>query len=603
LVGAVAGLAAIAFQILGYVVWYFSLDVLAGYRPYHVGGEQPLWSASTTPLRPWLLLVLPAAGGLLSGLLVYWLAPEASGHGTDAAIDAYHRKQGAIRPLVAPVKLVASAITIGTGGSGGREGPIAQIGAGFGSLIGNLLRLTVKERRVLMIAGMGAGVGAIFRAPLAGALFASEVLYRNPEFESEVIVPAGMASAIAYAVFAFAVGFQPLFDPPDCTFSNPMELFSYLLLALMVAGLASVYTRTFYLVHDRFARLKLHPAAKPAIGGILTGVVGVALYGLYRNSELGIESLSVFSYGYGILQKFFVDQAFRNTEVYALALLLIAIALGKIVTTALTIGSGGSGGVFGPSMVIGGCAGGALGLVLHQWFPQIVEQPAAYMLVGMAGFFSAAGKVPFSTILMVSEMTGNYALLPPALWVCVIAYLVSDSQSLFRSQVSSHWGSPAHRGEYVRAVLANVTVDRLLNPAQPPLTIRLNAPLSSVVHDLDGSHSMVLPVVDEHGAYLGMVSLEEVHLAAHSPAMAPMIVAADLMRDDVVPLYPGDTLYRAMELFGRCDVRALPIVVHEKGIERVIGVVRRSDLQAEYLKHVHGTDRTSPAPSNDALES
>ena len=589
LVGLIAGLGAIVFYYLGSLVWHFSLAELAGYRPDHPAGEHPVFKPSSDPLlRPWVLFSLPAIGGVVSGWLVYRFAPEAAGHGTDAAIEAYHRKQGQIRARVPIVKLLASAITIGTGGSGGREGPIAQIGAGFGSALGRWLKLGPKERRILMVAGVGAGVGAIFRAPIAGAIFAAEVLYSDPDFEAEVIVPSGMASAVAFSIFAAGVhdGFKPLFSPPDLRFSNPLELAPYLVLALAMALFAALYTRFFYFVHDRFERWQVHPVLKPAVGGLLTGLVGLGMWSLFRGSESETDALSVLSFGYGILQNFF-DQ---DSAVPMTASLLGAVAVGKVLTTSFTIGSGGSGGVFGPSIIIGGCAGGAIGLLFHDWFPDLVREPSAYMLVGMAGFFAAAAKTPFSTLLMVSEMTGSYHLLPPALWVCLIAYVLGSDQSLFRAQVSSHMRSPAHRGEYVRTVLANVTVDRFLKPGRPPLCIRLQAPLSSVIHDLDGSHAMVLPVVGEDDSYLGMVCLEEVHLASHSPATAPMLVAADLMREDVVPLYPGDTLYRAMELFTRNDLQALPIVKSEQGHEKVIGIVRRSDIQTEYLKHVHGAE-------------
>ncbi len=203
-VGIIAGIGAIVFFWACQIAFHFSLESIAGYHPRSPGGEPSLFPESAAELRPWLLLIVPTVGGILSGLLVYTLAPEAEGHGTDAAIDAYHRRQGVIRPRVPLIKIIASALTLGTGGSGGREGPIAQIGAGFGSFLGGLLRLRPTERRILMAAGMGAGVAAIFRAPLAGALFAAEVLYRSPDFESEVIMPAGLASVMAYCTFGLA---------------------------------------------------------------------------------------------------------------------------------------------------------------------------------------------------------------------------------------------------------------------------------------------------------------------------------------------------------------------------------------------------------------
>src|SRR5262249_31760442 len=205
-VGVIAGIGAIAFFAACQVVAHYALDWVVGYHPHAPGGEPPLLPETAQTFRPWLLLLVPTVGGLLSGWLVYTLAPEAEGHGTDAAIAAYHYHQGNIRPRVPLVKIFASALTLGTGGSGGREGPIAQIGAGFGSFLARLLRLRPVERRILMAAGMGAGVAAIFRAPLAGALFAAEVLYSSPDFESEVIMPAALASITAYCTFGLVFG-------------------------------------------------------------------------------------------------------------------------------------------------------------------------------------------------------------------------------------------------------------------------------------------------------------------------------------------------------------------------------------------------------------
>ncbi len=250
LVGIVAGLGAIVFYVSTRVVERYALGVVAGYYPEpHPGGEPAMsWLPVTThPFYPWLLLLIPTVGGLLSGVLVYTLAPEAEGHGTDSAIAAYHYHQGQIRPRVPLVKIVASALTLGSGGSGGREGPIAQIGAGFGSLLANLLHLRPADRRVLMAAGMGAGIGAIFRAPLAGTIFAAEVMYSSPEFESEVIIPAGIASVIAYCVYGAYSGWEPLFNiPKELSFNDPLRLAPYLLLAVFMALLAMLYTHSFY---------------------------------------------------------------------------------------------------------------------------------------------------------------------------------------------------------------------------------------------------------------------------------------------------------------------------------------------------------------------
>jgi len=236
LIGLLAGCGAVVFHWLcGLGVHYF-MDLMAGYRPPGPAGEHHLLPPTATPFSRWILLILPAAGGLVSGWLVYTFAPEAEGHGTDAAIDAYHRKGGFIRGRVPIVKTIASSITLTTGGSGGREGPIAQIGAGFGSFLASCFKLSDRDRRIMMAAGVGAGVGSIFRAPLAGALFAAEVLYRDPEIEAEVVIPAGITSVVAYCVFCLVFGWGSLLDSPDYIFRQPLEMGRYLVLAVVSRG-------------------------------------------------------------------------------------------------------------------------------------------------------------------------------------------------------------------------------------------------------------------------------------------------------------------------------------------------------------------------------
>jgi len=587
-VGVIAGIGAIVFFAACQVVFHFTLDFIAGYHPSAPGGEPPLFDDTKDALRPLLLLIVPVVGGIISGFIVFSLAPEAEGHGTDAAIAAYHHHQGQIRPRVPLVKIVASALTIGTGGSGGREGPIAQIGAGFGSFLGKLLRLRPAERRILMAAGMGAGVAAIFRAPLAGALFAAEVLYRSPDFESEVIIPAGLASVMAYCTFGVAFGFAPLFSlSPEILklliFNDPLQLVSYTVLALFLVVLAMLYTRSFYGLTYLFHRLSVRPHFKPAIGAFLTGVIGVALYYLLGREQ---KVLAVLSFGYGALQDAMIVEPGSEGSLF-LALVLFAIAVGKILTTGLTIGSGGSGGVFGPSMVIGGCAGGALGIVLHWLWPVLVPHPASFVIVGMAGFFAAAAKTPFSTLVIVSEMTGNYNLLLPTLWVCALAFLLSDEQSIYSSQVESRSRSPAHQGDYVREVLAGLKIEQFLTPDQQVSVLHPEDHLEIVIERLGSTPYTSLPVVDDTGRFLGMVSLEQVHFASRFPNLQQIVLAADLMRADVVPLRPGDQLDYALELFVENNLLELP-VVDEAAERRVIGMVKRSDVSGTYLRHVHG---------------
>ncbi len=600
LVGIVAGLGGIAFYVATLVAEHYALGVGAGYHPQPRPGGEPSFAwlvAAEHPFYPWLLLVIPTLGGLISGILVFRLAPEAEGHGTDAVIAAYHHRQGQIRPRVPLVKIVASAVTLGTGGSGGREGPIAQIGAGFGSLLANLFRLRSADRRVLMAAGMGAGIAAVFRAPLAGTIFAAEVLYRSPEFEPEVIIPAGIASVISYCVFGACTGWEPLFHIPPLAFSGPLELGPYLLLALFMALLALIYTRSFYGCRRAFGHLPIRRDLRPAIGAFLTGLAGLSLYFLFGRQE---KVLAVLAFGYSAIQ----GAMTRDTEISAV--LLLTIALGKILTTSLTIGSGGSGGVFGPSMVIGGCGGGALGVMLHNLWPALVPHPASFVIVGMAGFFAAAAKTPFSTLIIVSEMTGGYSLLLPSLWVCTLAFILSDEQSIYSSQVESRSRSPAHQGSYVREVLAGVRVGEFLSPQRISDVLHPGDSLDVVLERLETTPYEVLPVVDAQDRLLGVVSLDEVHLASGEPALKPLVLVEDLMRVDVRPLTPDSTLDRALELFVENDLSALPVVRDVKG-RQILGMVRRQEVASAYLRRVHGpasgdreTDGGTPTPEDAA---
>ena len=443
LVGLVAGLGAVAFQYLSHAVVRFGLEAVAGFEHGRPAGEAALFAAGQ-PLvghfSPLLLLAIMALGGLVSGFLVYRIAPEAEGHGTDAAIRAYHHNNGVIRARVPLVKLFASAITLGTGGSGGREGPIAQIGAGFGSFLATRLRLSDYERRLLLAAGMGAGVAAIFRAPLAGAIFAAEVLYRDADFEAEAMIPSFIASTTAYCVYGLFMqnllgipGFRHMFDIiPGLRFNSPALLGPLGVMALVVAAASVLYVRTFYGIHNFFKRLKVPPSFRPAIGALAAGAFAVLLYYGVRffGDNASRASLNVLSYGYGVLQDVFdphksgiiPEEGLAPAAAMAAAAVLLLIGLGKILTTSLTIGSGGSGGVFGPSMVIGGTLGGASGLVFHALAPALVTPPqvVVFAILGMAGFFSAAAKTPISTIIIVSELTGGYELLVPAMWVSAL---------------------------------------------------------------------------------------------------------------------------------------------------------------------------------------
>lgn len=441
-VGIVAGCGAIAFHYCSQAVAHYALAEMAGYVAPEPAGEHARFPAPTgVAFSPWWILAVMVGGGLVSGIIVFTFAPEAEGHGTDAVIDAYHFNEGRMRARIPLVKLVASAITIGTGGSAGREGPIAQIGAGFGSILGGWLKLTPQEHRVLLAAGMGAGIGSIFRAPLAGAIFAAEILYRDADVESEVLVPASISSIIAFLVFSYSLPiesrFVPLFGAGlDFRLASVWELVPLAVLAFVLVIVGIGYIRCFYGTMEIFKRLPGPPHVRPALGALLGG--GLALVTFYVMGK-NLQSLAVLSSGYGALQYAITDSETLGVK------LLLAISVVKILTTSLTIGSGGSGGVFGPSIVIGGCLSAAFGMALHERWPGFVRQPELYGIVGMAGFFAGVAHAPISTIVMVSEITGDYDLLLPTMWVSMLCFLLNRHSTLYIKQVPTRMDSPAHR--------------------------------------------------------------------------------------------------------------------------------------------------------------
>jgi CIC family chloride channel protein len=429
--GAVVAVGAIAFLAACEVVARFALAQCAGYQPGGPAGETVLVPPAVgRSLRVWLLVPIAMLGGLVSGWVTRRFVPEAAGTGSDAAIRAYYDVcSGPVHIRVSVVKILATALTIGTGGSGGREGPMIQVGGSMGSWLAGWFGFGPASRRVLLAAGMGAAVAAAFRSPLGGTLFAAEVLNRSEEIESDVLIPAGTAAVTAHVTAGAILGWGPVLPASYAPFATPLHLAAFALLALVLVVLARLYVLLHHRTSGWFARLAVPEAVKPALGAGLAAIIGVSLYFAAGRDE---HALAVLGFGLGTLQQILIQPDNFSAG------LLIALALGKLVTTPLTVYSGGSGGVFGPALIIGGCGGGALGLLLQPLGPQWVPPPTAFLLVGMAGFFAAAAKTPFSTLLIVCELTGGFGLIAPALGVCVGCFLLSGRDSLFDSQ-------PEHR--------------------------------------------------------------------------------------------------------------------------------------------------------------
>lgn len=562
MVGTAAGIGAIIFFTLLQACSFFFMDFLVGLRVEETAGEPALFGHSSTELRRWLIIFMPALGGLLSGLIVFKFAPEAKGHGTDAAIDAIHNKNGSIKWQVPIVKTIASAFTIGSGGSGGREGPIAQIGSGFASFLGNLLHLTEREKRILTAAGMAAGIGAIFRSPLAGAIFAAEVLYSSSDMEYEVLLPSTITSIIAYSIFCSMYGWQPLFVTSDFRFSNPVELIGYSMLGFACALFGYIYVKIFYATHDYFEKLKISVYYKPVIGGLLTGVVGFLIPQALSGSYAEIEKAMLGELG---------------------IIFLFIFIFAKILTTSFTIGSGGSAGIFGPSMVIGASVGGLIGLILEKFAPFLVSNSGAYVIVGMAGFFSGIASTPLSTIIMVSEMTGNYHLLVPAMWVSTMSFLLLRKVTIYRKQVNFRSDSPIHRGEFFLRVLQDLKVKDVMK--KDPIVIREDMKFTDILHFIPKTKHNSFPVVNRDNQLVGVLRFEEIREFVFEEGLEEIVVAKEICDTHPEAVIPTNSLADAIEKIGFRNIELLP-VIDSKDSHNLLGIITRRDIISVYNKEM-----------------
>ncbi|MCA9103120.1 MAG: chloride channel protein [Planctomycetales bacterium] len=578
-VGIVAGLGAAAFFWCLEHMQQWALGEVLGYEQPGAGTERTSL-AYHLPSNTWAVVLIPTIGGLLSGILIYTYAPEAEGHGTDAMVRTFHRLKGVIRPRVPLIKSVASILTLGTGGSAGREGPIAQIAAGFGSFLASRLKLSDFERRQLVLAGAAGGIGAIFRAPLGGALFVGEVLYSTSATEFSSLVPSVISSVVAYTVFAAIFGPGFAFTTPEpLTFHGPKELPFYLVFGMICAIVGFIYVKFFYKSRDLFFhRLPMPNHFKPAIGGLMLGVMAIWLP-------------QVMAGGYGWIQ-LAIDGDLGALPIQLMAVLVFA----KIAATSFTISSGGSGGVFAPSLFIGAMLGGAYGQYCHQMFPSYVPQPTAFVLVGMGGFFAGVAKVPLTALLMVSEMSGSYELIVPLMLVSVLTVtMLSSKVTLYEEQVPSLIDSPAHLGDFVVDVLARIRVDEVFDRRRKLELVPENMPLSKVLSLVARSHHLYFPVVDDDELLTGIFSLRDVRAAFEGHGAKNLIVAADLATFPVLTVNPDDDLHKALRRFTVKNIDEIPVVDPEEP-RRVIGLLRRRDVIAAYDRHFSlNSDQAKPA--------
>ena len=580
-VGVVAGLGAALFYYLITLVSGIFLGQIAGVTLPIEGTTNPAdlrWASSFPQVL--IVPVIMALGGLFVGAITWRIAPEVAGHGTDAAIRAFHRNAGKVRARVPILKTIASAVTLGTGGSGGREGPVAQIGGVFGSLWADLVGLGDHDRRVALATGLGAGIGAIFRAPLGGAIYSAEILYTG-DFEPDVFVPAIIASVVAYSIYSLIFQFHALFAAPASIGLyqfDPSRLPFYAILGI-VCGAAGLAFTFLYRRTEAWVNSWRGPTLyKPAVGAGIAGLLFAVAYFAFPQ-QAHFAALSSLSIGYGFVQAAMLGMLGSGTFTMTVILILLVAVFLRMVMTALVVGGGGAAGLFGTSVVVGALLGTAVGGTFHTLFPSQVPAPvvAVFAIVGMMSFFGGISKAPLGVLIMVVEMAGSYSVLPAAMLSIFIAYVVTGRVHIYSEQLPSRIQSPAHLEEYRAYFMTETPVAQIASQESqsvPPTTTAREA------IDLAVTHGRAVLSVEADASWLGAVRLSD--LLAVPPDRREATLVADLLRP-VDLLISGDTCARDALALMEQQGTTVGAVVSTDGPVRIVGLVTRRGIRSPDL--------------------
>lgn len=522
-------------------------------------------------------LIIPVIGGLIVGFIVERYAPEAKGHGVPEVIEAYVLHDGKMRVRVPLLKSLASAICIGSGGSCGREGPIAQIGAGVGSALATKLGLDKKERKTLLLCGLSSGIAATFNAPLGGALFGIEILAGGILGFS--ILPVILSSVVATAVAELFLGQNPSFIVEGFTLGNPIQLVFYLILGIIFGFASVIWMRGFYKIEDLFEKIRVSKYALPAIGGFLTGAL--ALGTLYLESVFAYQGAfgtqpvypAIMGVGYA-----FIDASLAGTV--ALGALFV-FGLFKILETSFTLGSGGSGGVFAPTLFIGAGFGGTLGLVFAFIAPGLVPGSSVitFALVGMAALFAGSGRAPLTCIVIIMEMTGDYFLILPLMIAVAASFLISsliEEESIYTMKLSRR-GVQIRSGTHIGA-LKSIEVREIMTEA--PTTLSPDMTVEEVFKVIDETHHTKFPVITEGRRVIGILIAEDLFQGPKVEDGKDMLVK-DLMNPDFLHLSRECTMDGALqEMMKRDEGHA--VVVDPAKPNIMIGYITKADVLKAY---------------------
>jgi len=568
IVGTVGGYGAIGFRKLITAVAQFGWGNVTG-----IEGKGMLLMVLAAPF--WAKILIPAIGGLLVGTIVYFFAREAKGHGVPEVMEAVALKDGMMRIRVVFAKAFASAICIGSGGSVGREGPIVQIGAAMGSAIGQLIKVSAARLRILVACGAAAGIAATFNAPMAGALFSLEIILS--EFAASQFIPIVVSSVVATALSRHYLGNFPAFEIAPYDLLHYSELFLYLILGVLAGVVAYTFIRVLYGMEDLFDRWKFPEFIKPAIGGIIIGCIGLFFPQIFG---VGYES---------------VTQILRGEM---LGIMLIGLLIAKILATSISIGSGGSGGIFAPSLFMGAVLGGIFGQIVHALFPYTTASPGAYALVGMGAVVAGTTRAPITAMIIIFEMTANYRIILPLMFACTIGLVISARLSkesiytikLIRRGVNIYGGKELNVLKRLKVSQVMGTTIELVSPSTPLTELATRMMASSRPH---------IFVVGDDNRIHGHISLENLRpILKDYESVHDVVIASDLMNKEVTVVNTGESLDMVMQLFGKFDLDEIPVVDNRQ----LVGTIRKGDVIEAYNREIFKLDMASSLTTSLRLQ-
>ena len=521
---------------------------------------------------PWYVkLLAPAAGGLIVGPIVFYFAREARGHGVPEVMESIVLRAGAIRPRVMFAKVTASAISIGSGGSVGREGPIVQIGSALGSVIGQLLKVTGTRLRTFVACGTAAGIAATFNAPIAGALFAMEVILAD--FGISQFSPIVVSSVTATVISRHFMGDFSAFTIPQYELVSVFEMIPYVILGISAAFVALAFINILYKTEDLFEQVKIPPLTKPIIGGLIIG-------------SIGITFPHIFGVGYDS-----ITQALTNQLTWYFLLFLVFL---KIAATSITIGSGGSGGVFAPSLFIGANLGGFMGSIVHSLFPAMTASSGAYALVGMGAVAAGAMHAPITAIIIIFELTNDYRIILPLMISCIISVLITSrlkKDSIYSLKLSRR-GINLFQGQEIN-VLHSLKVSQVVKTDYE--RVYIDTPFRKLMDLTVRSPHPNFFVVDRKNHLLGVISIHDIRKFIYErDSLENILVAHDLLTPVYHYFTPDDRLDIVMKSFGEINIDQLP-VVDTKNVKHLIGTVSKNDVIDIYNRQVFKRDMVTSA--------